>query len=48
MVQNNLLQATPHNLRKAHLVFRGNSLGLTVERVWNLNLRFYHDGNLTD
>ena len=46
MVDDNFLQTSPHDLRKTHLVFKSNSFCLSVKGIWDLDLRFYHDGNL--
>lgn len=46
MVPNDLLEPAPDDLGEAHFVFFGQSFGLAIERVWDLNLCFYHGGIL--
>lgn len=43
MVPNDLLEPAPDDLGEAHFVFLGQSFGLAIERVWDLNLCFYHE-----
>ena len=46
MVPDDLLQPSPHDFSKAHLVFFSQPFGLAEKSVGDLNLRFYHDGKL--
>ena len=43
---NRNLEAPANNFRKTHLLLNRHSLSLTVKMVRELNLCFYHDGNL--
>jgi hypothetical protein len=41
-----LFHATPDHLSKAHFILLSDQLGLAIEMLWKLNLRFYHDGKM--
>ena len=46
MMADDFLEPPPHDLRKAHFIFRGETFCFAKELVRDLNLCFYHDGNL--
>jgi hypothetical protein len=46
MMSNDLFQPTSHYLGKTHLILRSQSLGFAEKAIRDLNLRFYHYGDL--
>ena len=46
MMANDLLQPPSHHLGKAHFIFRSKPFRFAKKFIGNLNLCFYHDGDL--